>query len=324
MDYLLYLRSRYGNVFATELPDGRVIPWRPLTVGEFMEYDGLLRTGQYPRAAIEDEVFTKCVLDEGVVKGIDSLRAGIVTTVTAAIFSVSGPHSPEEMNLIMNYNRMQADGVIPYVVSLICQAFPAYKPEDVYAMDYTTMMTRLAHAEHKLLRTGMISEPVSFHTIGQEPQAPQRPQPQKPKVDSSKLFEEYYARQGVKPPPPTKPPPAPKAKKGQTTVITENDVAEHTTHYTGHEAEDRIILEAQMVDETSGIYDDYLEQMRKGEKVTIPSHEERMAAARKRMEANRQKAIAVAKAKREEELEIQRAVAKAKAEKRVAAKKKKR
>lgn len=327
MDHLLYLRSRYGSVYATELPDGRIIPWRPLTIGEFVEYDSMLRMNQYPAAVIEDEVFQKCVLDEGVVKGMEHGRAGVVSTVTAAIFSVSGPDSPEEMNQVMNFHRMQSGGVFPYIISLITQAFPAYKPEDVYAMDYSTMMSRLAQAEHKLLRMGLIDQPIFFENA-QAQQQEQRPPPPRERVDSSQLFEKYYEGQGVKPPPPTRPippPPAPAvpSKTEKPVVITETDVAEHTTHYTGHEAEDRIILESNMVNETTEIYGDYVEQMRKGEKVKIPSHEERMAAAKKRAEANRQKALEIARKKKEEELEIQRAVAKAQAKKRAAAKQKK-
>jgi len=208
---------------------------------------------------------------------------------------------------------MQASGVIHYIVNLICQAFPAYKPEELYEMNYSLLMTRLAQAESKLLRTGMINEPIKFQHLNEE----QPVQKKKQKVDTKTLLEKYYDKQDPEITPQKKTP-----VKDKKVVITSTDMDEHVASYTGHEKTDRMIIEHKMVKETAGIYKDYIDQMKKGEKVTIPSHEERMAAARERMAKNKEKAMKLAQIKKQQEEEMYKNIAKENAKKRVAAKKK--
>lgn len=286
MHTLSTLRGRYGSkVFVTYLPDGMQVPWRPLDIGEYLDFQNTLATGQYARAYIEDEIFRKCVLDEGLIAKLDKLKAGTVSTVTATIMAYSGPQNSDELNFALNFSRQTSDQVLHHMVPLICQAFPAYKPEEVYAMDYETFMMRLAQSERKLLQLGQLQEPISFSDSSQEEQP--KKTPNIPIKELRDVWEEQ--RDGPRQPPKPKPVPKPLRPTAGQTIITAQDAAEHTLAYTGHEMEDRILLEHDMVKETSPIYKEYQEQAARGEKVRIKSVEERLAEAKVRMAENERK-----------------------------------
>lgn len=291
MEQLSTLRGRFGSkVFVTYLPDGVQVPWRPLDIGEFLDFQNTLATGQYARAFIEDEIFRKCVLDSALVSNIDRLKAGTVSTVTATIMAYSGPQDAEELNFAIDFSRQLSSQVLHQMVPVICQAFPAYTPEVVYNMDYETFMMRLAMAESRLIATGQLAEPISFSAPGDQPQ-------RRSGADrvQDKTLKSLWEEQSTPPvTPPVAPPVKPKPKRRVThtpqqpdTVITTQDVAEHTIAYTGHEMEDRILLEHDMVKSTSPVYKDYQEQIARGEKVRIKSVKERLAEAKIRMDRNK-------------------------------------
>ena len=287
MERLSTLRGRYGSkVFVTYLPDGIQVPWRPLDIGEFLDFQNTLGTEQYSRVFIEDEIFSKCVLDPALVTSIDKLKAGTVSTVSATIMAYSGPQDADELNLAIDFSRRLASQVLHQMVPVVCQAFPAYKPEDIYNMDYETFMMRLAMAENKLMSSGQLAEPISFSAEGKEAPRIDRSAGVKDKV----LKDLWEDRQD---PPPVQPiKPKPKRKVTHTpqqadTIITAHDEAEHTMAYTGHEMEDKILLEHDMVKNTSPIYQEYADQLARGEKVKIKTVEERLAEAKVRMEANK-------------------------------------
>lgn len=159
------VRQLTGSSFATIFDHGLTVPWKALSIGDFIKY-----THDYARpttvpAIIEDEIFKKCVIDEDIIRRMDYLPAGVTTTVTLNIWDFSGPTSIESFNQDLQNAReyLVAGGLKPIheLVHTIILAFP-YKPEEVYAMDYETFMIRLAQAEEKLLAMGMIKEPVSL------------------------------------------------------------------------------------------------------------------------------------------------------------------
>lgn len=272
MNSVYHREKNGGGIFVTTLPNGDEIPWRPLTMGEFIEYDNLIKSKKYPLAYIEDEIFRKCVLNEVLVKNLNKLNAGIISAVATNIISYSGPSSIDELNQHLNVNRSFAGEVLHMLVTYVCQAFPAYKLEDVYAMNYMTLMLRVAQSENKLLRTGAVAEPLTFINPDQQVQAP----PQTPVVAT--------------------PPPVNMAKKFQQntvpsqkqTVITTNDVQEHTMAYTGHEKSDIELLEHQMVKDTTLIYKDYLQQAKDG-KITMKTPEQRKAEYLEGIERSKEK-----------------------------------
>ena len=280
---LALLRQIYGSVYATVLPDGRYIPWKPLPVKDYLELEALRAVGTYTQSQLEDEVFRKCVLDKLIVDRMEQLKAGTVSAVAATIFASSGPQSIDELNYIFDANRNLVQGIIHQMVSMICQAFPAYTPDKVYDMDYETMMQRAALAEDKLLKTGILNERVVFEQQG----VPQQQQQQvQPKLDSKRLFDHYNKQRE---PRVSKPVIAPSPSVEKQTVITATDMVESEQAYTGHERSDKILRESKMVDETATVYGDYLQQMRDGKKVVIPPHEERLRAAKARAEENKKK-----------------------------------
>jgi len=68
-------------------------------------------------------------------------------------------------------------------------AFP-YKPEEVYAMNYETLMERAVLAEYKLMEMGMISDPIGI----QVPEGEGKPAPpHRPRVDAKAMWDAQNA-----------------------------------------------------------------------------------------------------------------------------------
>lgn len=302
MEQLLYLREEHGDSFATQLPNGQIIPWRPLSMGEYLKYEEMYRAGVYPPAFIEDEIFRLCVKDGAFVKNIDKQLAGTVSAVVATIMAYSGPSSLDELNQFLNMNRVKASGMLHELVNFVLLAFPSYKPEDLYDMEYSTLMLRVAQAERKLLSQGFINEPLSFEKPGEE-QGPTEEEVAARKKANSEMIDRYYEQEGIQVPDSVKqaradlrekiidhpkPPPVPKETMEQT-VITRSDMMEHEAVLTGHEQD--IVHKVKATDETAHIYADYLEQLKDGGKIRMKSDEERKAEAEARMAANKQKVI---------------------------------
>lgn len=284
--YLLSsLRKEFGDHFVTEFADGTIIPWRVLCVGDFLKYEIEFSLNRHPIAEIENEIFSKCVLDSGIVANLFCLKAGIVSTVSAHIMEQSGPRSPEQMNYALELGRRIANTAMHQCVISITQAFPAYTPEDIYAMDYETMMLRLAQAEAKMIGMGIWNEPVSFIAPGQK-EKPKKPQ--KPKVKPQDLKQTFEQQQAPIP----KPPPAPKppvSKSVEQTIITQQDILEHKAAMSGHDQD--IVATREMTNDTAQFYADYINQMKEGKKISVKTDEERVAEANARSEAIKKKLI---------------------------------
>jgi hypothetical protein len=295
--HLLSLREEHDDVFTTTLPTGQVIPWRPLSTGDFIEYHEGLSGGRQPQAYLENEIFCKCVLDAVLVNNIGKLKAGIVTTVVATILNYSGPVSIDDLNELLTVSRQSATKVLNDLVSFVCQAFPAYKPEDVFDMSYGTLMLRVAMAERKLLQTGMISEQLNFEGPDAQPdEAAEQQKAAKRRQENSEMMDRYHEQQGIKVPDSIKkqrkekrekildhpkPPPLSIALE-ERTIITTADVNEHRAFLGGDAVE-----QMQQSDETADVYQDYLRDLAEGKKLTIQTPEERKVAAEARMEKNR-------------------------------------
>lgn len=303
MDQILYLRKEFGrDVYATQLPSGEIIPWKPLTIEEFLEYDRLSKIKQYADVYLEDEVFCKCVLDKAYINNIGQQKAGIISAVATSILAYSGPSSPEDLNLMLEVNRRKTTEAIHSIVELICLGFPAYKPEDLYSMNYETLMLRAAQAEKKLLSSGLIKEPIKFYS--QEEAAQQQEEQEKAdqnKQKNQKLIDQYFEQEGIKIPDSIKqskrerivdhptPPVIPDVAPGEQTIIAKADMMEHDTFMTGHEQD--IVNKVQVAKDTAKYYIDYLDQIKEGGKLKIKTVEERKIAAEARMEQNKQKNI---------------------------------
>lgn len=198
-------RKKYGGVYYSHFPNGLLIPWKLLSVEDWIRYNRDYNRGVIPDCNLEDEIFRKCVLDDSIVRQMDYLPAGIVGIVTTNIWRLSGPINNERLNADMHSARVivssERTSVFHDFMKYITMAFP-YTPEQVYAMDYETFMIRFAQAERKLLALGVITEPISVN-VPEEEQEPPAPRQKKPRerLDAKKLYDEQQQQRqtGVQP-----------------------------------------------------------------------------------------------------------------------------
>ena len=108
----------------------------------------------YPSLAptIEDNIWEECVIEHSFPNSIDSMNAGLVSTIVRLILRLSIPSSKEEATAKLEEFRNSQMDIRDEIVIKICQAFPAYKPEEVEALDWQLQLKRLAQAE-KILNT---------------------------------------------------------------------------------------------------------------------------------------------------------------------------
>src|SRR3990167_9894738 len=268
------LREIHGSVFVTEAPDGLIIPWKPLSLGDFYKYDALFRETYIDPSVLENEVFSKCVTDPILVKEILNQKAGTITTVVKSIMEASGPNSIDEFNQILDYYRLVVQQPIHQLVSVICRAFPAYNPDDVYAMTFHIMMERLALAESKLMQLGLLNEPIEL-TNNLEKETREK---SKVTLDSKQIKEAFdlqdkpkkkINRQAKITEDLTNEQPVDMNKDGKTVISSENMRARFAS---GNDIEDLPLLEHELQKGAKAVFGDYIKQ---GNKVKIKTIEER-------------------------------------------------
>lgn len=280
MQQLYEIRKLYGNTFVTAFDDGFLVPWRPLTMGDYITYSQDRERGLIPSPCLEDEIFVKCVQDQSILRQKDFLKAGIVSTVVINIWQFSGPTSIDSFNndletarQILNFSETKA---IHQLVQIITMAFP-YKPEEVYDMPYDLFMLRLAQSESKLLQLGLfLKEPI--YLAPEKPEVPEKKAAPRPKVDAKKLWDEQQQPQQK----PNKRPPPVKLDEVKTTGDkwwTKSPVLEAPNPVkidfakeareqmnfgaSGHEKADIHVATAQMVNDAQKIYADLIGELKK-------------------------------------------------------------
>ena len=92
------LREKYGDCYITELPDGHLVPWKGLTLKEYIKYKEDFDRELIAVPVLENEIFVKSVLDSFIVKNIDKQKAGTVSTVVSKIMEEAGPSNLFEFN----------------------------------------------------------------------------------------------------------------------------------------------------------------------------------------------------------------------------------
>jgi hypothetical protein len=204
------VRHQYGDVYITTFPDGRIVPWKTLSIGDFIYYDQQITRCVMPPAVLEDEVFRKCVQDQSVIDGIYDTPAGVITTVVQNIWEYSGPSTPEKLQSDFEEARSIMKGtrasLIHECANMIATGFN-YTLEQVYEMNYETFLLRLAQAESKMLTMGAIQEPFTFHTNQEGPTFADLNKKDKPrvKVDAREAWERQQAARTPKVPEVVKP-----------------------------------------------------------------------------------------------------------------------
>lgn len=149
----LLAEAGQGNrVFRITFPSGERVPFRLLSWKDFNKYWELSQKGTIPADIVEDAVFRQCCLDPVCIDNAHEMRAGIVSTVVGLIMQMSGPANLDGFNSDMDVARSMVDTLNSQVVMVICRAFPAYKPEEVMDMSWSSVLIRLAQAERILMK----------------------------------------------------------------------------------------------------------------------------------------------------------------------------
>lgn len=109
----------------------------------------------YPALApvVEDNIWEECVIEHTLPGTVDTLNAGIISTIVRLILGFSNPTSLADVEYEMNEIRDSSKNIREDMIIKICQAFPAYKPEDVEGMEWKTQLKRLVQAEKVLNAT---------------------------------------------------------------------------------------------------------------------------------------------------------------------------
>lgn len=283
------LRERYGEIFVLELPDGQQVPFKLLSLKDYFSYSKAIEAGLIPKSILENEIFEKCVLDNVLVNSIHNQKAGTPTVVADTILQYSAPRSIEEFQYFLNYNRNIVSNVLYQVINIICLGFNSYTPDDILSKDIYEILFLLALAERKLLETGALSEPLDFS--GGERQ----PKQKKPKVDISKLREEYEKQkdefnihklhqEGKERPKSVVESEIPsfddRDREGNVS-ISMNELM-----YNNRTLEEQDLKTLQ---DAKVIFKDYLEQVAKGERIKIKSDEQRIEEYNKMVAEKRKK-----------------------------------
>lgn len=145
------LYGKYKNLYLFNSGRGSVL-FKPLSYADFETAKRIAKT--YPALApvVEDNIWKKCVIEHTLDGTVDTLNAGIVSTIVRLILSFSNPVDKEEIESELEEVRSQTTNIKEEIIIKICQAFPAYTPEQVEEMEWKTQLKRLAQAE-KILGT---------------------------------------------------------------------------------------------------------------------------------------------------------------------------
>jgi hypothetical protein len=260
-------RKRYGDNWLTIFPESLEIPWRQLTLQEFLDYDSLFRSGRYTAVEVEDEIFCTAVLNSTYIENIDILPAGVVSVVASQILEISGVQSPEQITQDLNLARDQVQDFISSALTLICSVFPAYTPEAVLALNYQNFMRRLAMAERRLLELGVLKEPISV--LSPEQESTGGPQPELPSqrrrreiLESRKLeLEKKLGNLNDEMATPITP-----SQRG--TVISKTQMSSNLETDTGHDIMDKALWQHDARQGLEFIYPEYFKMLSEGKKIT--------------------------------------------------------
>ncbi len=294
-------RRKYGEgTYLTILPNGLSIPWKRLSLGDYIFYTKEVSSFSAPPVTLEDEIFRKCVIDPVFLRQMDYMPAGIVSVVVQNIITHSGPTGIDSFNQDLEGARQEIlvskSAVLHDLVNMITLAFP-YKPEEIYTMDYETFCLRCIQAEKKLLLNGMLKEPVNISEKGKEPVGKQKRKVRtnKTEVDAQeakRLFDEQHSKARkptedalrIRSKPPIKAPPIKKdmdnlegtgkwwnkspilevAPKDREKIDFKTEAKEQHAFGTGSwEKVDQMILQAKMIKDAQKIYKDVLGELAK-------------------------------------------------------------
>lgn len=138
------LKREFNHVYAVATTGG-IFALRPLTWGEYKFTEDRVQAELLPEFAI---VNTALVWPE---KIPDDVPAGVIPTLALAVLNISGFNNSDAIEASFAYAEYQIDtDPEHYMVMIICKAFPAYKPEDLYELQFLDLVIRFKQAERML------------------------------------------------------------------------------------------------------------------------------------------------------------------------------
>ena len=152
------------DLYVTDFPQGISVIWKPLTLKDHKRFQALVQRGFLTEDEAKIEAFKICVIENN---SITAYRAGIVLTVGALIFLVSGFDSLE--NFIQQVDEAKStygQSAIDIVYNVILLAFPSYTYHDVDKLTKQELLKLFALADSKLrFMYGKEYNAFDFHTL---------------------------------------------------------------------------------------------------------------------------------------------------------------
>lgn len=149
------LKRQHPVVYCTEMEGLRVL-FRPLTKNEYYSYLQISISGLVVPGKLEDHIFREIVLDPATIDMMMTLPAGVISAIVGVAYRLSGnPLSTEEEVLRFNDDiaRVREEfqsNAYDQFTTVICRAFPAYKPEEIEHLPYAQFLKLLVMAEGAL------------------------------------------------------------------------------------------------------------------------------------------------------------------------------
>jgi hypothetical protein len=286
--------EKYGKTssYVSILPDGQEVPWNPLSIREYLDIQRDVNLNDYEK---ENRIFREKVSDSFFTHNLSELKAGTISTVARSIVENSIPLEHEEITGVLDYYRYKVDdNIFDQLNIMVCTAFPGYTPLQVASLKTEDFFYTVALAEAKLLQTGFITEPLNL--VNRNQQQVEEKKVQKPAVDPTRLkqlHEEALAfnssQQQRSQQLPQQDLPRIAQEFPDRFVVGKDDIREAFVQMDGFEKSNYDLFSEQMVQDTIGIYGDYLQQNKSGVKLTpelIKTPEQRLEEAKIRSQKN--------------------------------------
>jgi len=161
-----YLQHKlnHNRLYRTSFGDEGFVVWKPMTWGRYKQYrEAALSAGSRLGMELEESVYEECVVfssfDDEPPSGMnreqfdlwrrDMLSGqpyGVISTVSSVILRMSGTGSPKKIQRHIDLARGET-GLADLLAAVICKTFPSYTIEDIDAMDWPTVCSRLIQVE---------------------------------------------------------------------------------------------------------------------------------------------------------------------------------
>lgn len=141
--------GKYKDLYLFNTGKGSVL-FKPLTYADCQTAKRITKAYPALGPVVEDNIWEECVIEHTLPGTLETLNAGIVSTIVRLILHFSNPSSLEEIQRQVDLLRDEAQDIRDEIVTKICKAFPAYKPEEIENMEWTQQLKRLIQAEEIL------------------------------------------------------------------------------------------------------------------------------------------------------------------------------